>query len=118
MKLPNTKTLLASCLISAAMISGAAFAQTATPTDVPGHPSVNEVNQRLDNQQNRIQNGVADGQINAKQEARDEKHDANIAQRESTDEAKHGGHLTKAEDRHLNKSLNRNSSRIHRQRTK
>jgi len=118
MKLPNTKTLLASCLISAATISGATFAQTATPTDVPGHPRVNEVNQRLDNQQNRIQNGVADGQINAKQEARDEKHDANIAQRESTDEAKHGGHLTKAEDRHLNKSLNRNSSRIHRQRTK
>jgi hypothetical protein len=85
---------------------------------VPGHPRVNEVDQRLDNQQNRIQKGVADGQINAKQEARDEKHDSNIAERESADEAKNGGHLTKAEDKHLNKSLNKNSARIHRQRTK
>ena len=99
----------------AALASAAASAQT-SPTDIPGHPRVNEVNQRLDNQQNRIQNGVADGQVNAKQEARDEKHDANIAQRESKDEAKNGGHLTKTEQRHLNKSLNKNSGRIHRQR--
>jgi Skp family chaperone for outer membrane proteins len=108
--------------VSAIAVSSATFAQTTpaaapAPTDIPGHPRVNEVNQRLDNQQQRIQNGVADGQINAKQEARDESHDANIAQRESRDEAEHGGHLTKAEQRHLNKSLNKNSGRIHKQRT-
>jgi hypothetical protein len=33
--------------------------------------------------------------------ARDETHDANIAQRESIDEAKHGGHLTKSEQINL-----------------
>ncbi|MET3653309.1 hypothetical protein [Dyella japonica] len=99
----------------AAFASAAAMAQTST--DVPGHPRVNEVNQRLDNQQNRIQNGVADGQMNAKQAARDEKQDANIAQRESHDEAEHGGHLTKQEQRNLNKSLNHDSNRIHKQRT-
>jgi len=101
--------------MAAAFTSAAAMAQTST--DVPGHPRVNEVNQRLDNQQNRIQNGVADGQINAKQAARDEKQDANIAQRESRDEAEHGGHLTKQEDKNLNKSLNHDSKRIHKQRT-
>lgn len=100
----------------AAFASAAAMAQTST-TDVPGHPRVNEVNQRLDNQQNRIQNGVADGQMNAKQAARDEKQDANIAQRESRDEAEHGGHLTKQEQKNLNKSLNHDSNRIHKQRT-
>jgi len=99
----------------AAFASTAAMAQTST--DVPGHPRVNEVNQRLDNQQNRIQNGVADGQMNAKQAARDEKQDANIAQRESRDEAEHGGHLTKQEQKNLNKSLNHDSNRIHKQRT-
>lgn len=106
-------------IVSAIAVSGAALAQTSqpAPTDIPGHPRVDEVNQRLDNQQNRIQKGVADGQINAKQEARDESHDANVAQRESRDEAEHGGHLTKAEQKHLNKSLNKNSSRIHKQRT-
>ncbi|MEO8986497.1 MAG: hypothetical protein ABI293_00570 [Rhodanobacter sp.] len=93
------------------------MAQSATPDQtVPGHGRINEVNKRLDNQQNRIQNGVAKGQVNAKQEAHDEKHDANIAQRESADEAKHNGHLTKGEKHHLNKSENRNSRHIRHQR--
>jgi len=103
-------------VISAAFASGAAIAQTTPQTDVPGHPRVNEVNQRLQNQQNRIQHGVADGQVNAKQEARDEKQDSHIAQRESADEAKHNGHLTKKEQKNLNKSENQDSHRIHRQR--
>ncbi|WP_238481189.1 hypothetical protein [Dyella telluris] len=101
----------------AAFASAGAMAQAATTTDIPGHPRVSEVNQRLDNQQNRIQAGVADGQLNAKQAARDEKQDSNIAARESRDEAEHGGHLTKQEDKNLNKSLNHDSKRIHKQRT-
>jgi hypothetical protein len=109
--------LIAATVLSIASLSGAAFAQATSP-DVPGHPRVNEVNQRLANQQNRINAGVADGQINGKQAARDESHDANIARRESVDEAKNGGHLTKNEQSNLNKSENKNSARIHRQRTK
>jgi len=96
--------------------AGASAAQDATP--VPGHPRVNEVNQRLDNQQQRIANGEANGTMNGAQAARDEKQDANIAQRESRDEAKNGGHLTKKEQGNLNKSLNHDSRRIHRQKTK
>jgi len=111
-----SRVTLVSLVISAAALSGSAIAQSADPAPVPGHPRVNEVNQRLDNQQDRIQKGVADGQINAKQEARDEKRDANIAQRESTDEAKNGGHLTKKEQKNLNKSLNKDSAHIHNQR--
>ena len=53
--------------------------------------------------------------MTGKQAARDEAHDANIAKRESVDEAKHNGHLTKGETRRLNRSENRNSSRIYRQ---
>ncbi|MEO7051736.1 MAG: hypothetical protein ABI128_08730 [Rhodanobacter sp.] len=117
----NTKSMIRSsvigCMLVAALASGAVMAQSAAPDQtVPGHGRINEVNHRLDNQQNRIQNGVAKGQINAKQEARDEKHDANIAQRESADEARHNGHLTKNEKHHLNKSENRNSRHIRRQR--
>lgn len=96
-----------------ALASGSAMAQD---TAVPGHPRVNEVNNRLSNQQNRTQAGIADGQIGAKQAGRDEKQDANIAQRESADEAKHNGHLTRKEDRNLNKSENHDSQRIRRQR--
>ncbi len=99
-------------LAFSALAAGTAMAQD---TSVPGHPRVNEVNQRLSNQQSRIQSGEANGTINGKQAARDEKQDANIAQRESADEAKHNGHLTKGVDRRLNKSENHDSRRIRRQ---
>jgi hypothetical protein len=38
----------------------------------PGHPRINEVQQRIDNQQSRVDRGVSDGQINAKQAAHDD----------------------------------------------
>jgi hypothetical protein len=102
--------------LTAAAALACGVAQAAPQTEVPGHPRVNEVNNRLENQQDRIQKGVANGTITATQAAHDETRDANIAQRESADEAKHNGHLTKAEDRNLNKAENHNSRHIHRQR--
>jgi hypothetical protein len=99
-------------LVCAALMSAQAMAQTDA---VPDHPRENEVNQRLDNQQGRIDQGLANGTMNGKQAARDERHDENIAQREAVDESKHNGHITKAEQSRLNKSENRNSKRIYRQ---
>jgi hypothetical protein len=99
-------------LMCAALIATQSMAQTAP---VPDHPRENEVNQRLDNQQARIDQGLAKGTMTGQQAARDEKHDANIAQREAVDESKHNGHITKAEQRRLNKSENKNSKRIYRQ---
>jgi hypothetical protein len=104
------KNLQAAVLCCAGFGSSLAMAQ-----DVPDHPRVNEVNQRLDNQQARINQGVANGTMTEKQAAHDEAHDTNIAKRESVDEAKHDGHLTKGEQNRLNKSENRNSKRIYRQ---
>ncbi len=99
-------------LVCATMLSTRSMAQTAP---VPDHPRENEVNQRLDNQQARIDQGLAKGTMTGREAARDEKHDANIAQREAVDESKHNGHITKAEQNRLNRSENRNSRRIHRQ---
>lgn len=113
----SMKTIVRLALLAlvapAALSVGAAQAQS---TDVPGHPRVNEVNQRIDNQQQRIDAGVANGTITPTQAARDERHDTNIAQRASAAEARHGGHLTAAETRRLNRAENRNSRAIHRQR--
>jgi len=109
------------CFSMIGLAAAATIASSVAMADdpkVPDHPRVNEVNQRLDNQQNRIQNGVASGKLNAKQAARDEKQDSNIAQRESADEAKHNGHLTKGEQHRLNKSENHDSRRIHDQKDK
>lgn len=111
----TSKVALFALALGAAAVSGQSMAQAAPQTDVPGHPRVNEVNNRLDNQQNRIDKGVANGTMTQKQAARDETHDANIARRESVDEAKHNGHLTKAEQKNLNRSENRNSGHIYKQ---
>jgi hypothetical protein len=109
----TTKYLSAAAICCISLAASLATAQT-----VPDHPRVNEVNQRLDNQQSRINQGLANGTMTNKEAARDEKHDANIAKRESVDEAKHNGHLTKGEQNRLNRSENRNSRRIYRQKHK
>lgn len=106
----KSKSLILIGLCSTALGASVGMAQT-----VPDHPRVNEVNQRLDNQQARINQGVANGTMTGKQAARDEAHDANIAKRESVDEAKHNGHLTKGEQNRLNRSENKNSRRIYKQ---
>jgi hypothetical protein len=106
----KSRGLILATLSCMALGSSLAVAQTA-----PDHPRVNEVNQRLDNQQARINQGLANGTMTGKQAARDEAHDANIAKRESVDEAKHNGHLTKGEQNRLNKSENKNSRRIYKQ---
>jgi hypothetical protein len=106
----KSKALVLATLSCAVFGSSLGMAQT-----VPDHPRVNEVNQRLDNQQARINQGLANGTMTGKQAARDEAHDANIAKRESVDEAKHNGHLTKGEQSRLNKSENKNSRRIYNQ---
>ena len=106
----STAVTLAALLCSA----GSVFAQT---TPDPGHPRINEVQQRIDNQENRVDRGISDGQINAKQAAHD---DAKLAREQNSlnrDEAKNGGHITKGEQRNLNKRLNKGSRQIHRQRT-
>ncbi|MBD8872045.1 hypothetical protein [Rhodanobacter sp. DHB23] len=111
----KSKIALFGLAIGAAMLCGQAVAQTAPQTDVPGHPRVNEVNNRLNNQQKRIDNGLKNGTMTQAQAARDETHDANIARRESVDQAKHNGHLTKQEKKNLNHSENSNSRHIYKQ---
>lgn len=99
------------------LIACTAFASaSAMAAAVPGHPRVNEVNQRIDHQQARTAKGVAEGTITPRQAANDARRETNIAQRESAAEARHHGHLTRAETRRLNRAENRNSRAIHRQR--
>lgn len=108
-------TVKSPSLIFAGLCCAVLGAPLAKAQTVPDHPRVNEVNQRLDNQQARINRGLSNGTMSGKQAARDEAHDANIAKRESADEARHNGHLTRGEQRRLNRSENRNSRHIYRQ---
>jgi hypothetical protein len=86
------------------------------PTNIPGHPRVNEVDQRDNNQEKRIQQGEADGQLSKGQAARDQNRLNHEEAQQQKQEAAHGGHLTKGELHHDNKEMNHSSRKIHRQR--
>ena len=116
------KNMLSSSLLivaAAGLLSlGSASAQTATTSGSgpgvvdPGHPRVNEVNQREENQQQRIGNGVKNGTLNSRQTARLERRETSVQNRERADMAKNNGHLTKGEQRGINRQQNRISRSI------
>jgi hypothetical protein len=84
----------------------------------PGHPRVNQVNRREGRQQQRIANGVKNGTLKPRQTARLENREANLQNREQRDMAKNNGHLTKPEQRGLNRQENRISRSIARDKAK
>jgi hypothetical protein len=102
------------------MVAGTAAAQTATTTSGagpgvvdPGHPRVNQVNGREQNQQNRIGNGIKNGKLNSQQATNLEKRETSVQKREQKDMAQHNGHLTKAEQKGINRQQNRISKSIY-----
>ena len=117
-----TNKLTQSLFILAAsglMFVGAAAAQQdntsgAGPGKVdPGHPRVNQVNRREQNQQNRIANGVKSGQLTSGETRRLERGEQRLQNNEKKDMAKDNGHLTKQDQRHLNHEANHMSKRIY-----
>ena len=115
-----TKSLLV-LAVGGLMFVGAAAAQTqdsntsaAGPGQVdPGHPRVNEVNAREQNQQDRIANGLKNDTMTPGQAAHVENREQHIENQEKADMAAHNGHLTKGEQRQLNKEQNRTSKQIY-----
>ncbi len=117
-KITKSLVLLA---VAGLMLTGAAAAQSTNNTTSgagtgvvdPGHPRVNEVNQRQQNQQNRIANGEKNGTLNSKQASNLEKRETAVQNREKKDMAEHNGHLTKAEQNGINRQQNRISNSIY-----
>jgi hypothetical protein len=115
-KTSNSLLILA---IGGLMFTASAIAQTATPSGAgpgvvdPGHPRVNQVNGRETRQQNRIANGVKNGSLTPKETSNLEKREANVEKREQKDMAEHNGHLTKAEQKGINRQQNRISKSIY-----
>jgi hypothetical protein len=79
----------------------------------PGHPRVNEVNGREEDQQQRITQGAGSGSLTAQQDARLERGEQRIQNQETADMSKNGGNLTAAEQLRLNREQNRESGRIY-----
>jgi hypothetical protein len=112
--------MLAVLAVGGLMCVGSAAAQSVTANTSgagpgvkdPGHPRVNQVNRREANQQKRIGKGVANGTLTSKQATHLEKRETAVQNREAADMAKHNGHLTKAEQRGINRQQNRISHSI------
>jgi Skp family chaperone for outer membrane proteins len=114
-----TSSLLVLAVGGLMFVSSAAAQTTTTISGAgpgvvdPGHPRVNEVNQREENQQKRIANGINNGSLNAHETANLERREASVQKQEQADMAKHNGHLTKSEQRQLNRRQDRISHSIY-----
>jgi len=72
------------------------------------------IDQRKENQQDRIAQGVKSGQLTAGETAHLEKQEAAINHEEKAMRAQDNGHLTKADRKLINQQQNQESKRIYR----
>lgn len=77
------------------------------------HPRRAQVNNRLLNQNARIDRGVADGQLTHGQAKAMRADDHAIRAEERADASVNGGHITRGEQRQLNRQENADSRAIH-----
>jgi hypothetical protein len=98
-------------LASTLFIAPAAMIAQTTPT--PGANDYN-INQRKVDQQDRIANGVKNGQLTAGQTARLEHQEAGINREERGMRAQDNGHLTRQDRQTIHAQQNQESRRIYR----
>ena len=100
--------------------TGVAYAKgPGNPTGGPNskfakeHPRRNEVNKRVDNQRERINEGERTGKLTPEQAHQLRANDHAIKEQEHAEVKANGGHLSKGEQRQLNQEENANSKMIH-----
>ena len=99
MKINSVKCVAVAALVGAALLPLAANADS--------------INQRLQDQHQRIHQGVMSGQLTRGEQYRLNRRDARIHAQEHLDRRFNGGHLTYGERRNLQGDLNRSSSRVY-----
>jgi hypothetical protein len=103
----NTRIALCSAALVAMMLPAAA--QT---SNTPANPPAT-INQRKENQQDRIANGVASGQLTAGETANLEKKESNLNKEEKLMRSEDNGKLTGADRKVLNQQQNQLSNQIY-----
>lgn len=96
-------------VFSLAVLSSNAMAETQWQKH---HPRRAEVNSRLANQNRRIHQEVKEGEMSKQEAAKLHKDDHQIRQEERDMASQNGGHITKTEQRVLNKQENAVSRQI------
>ena len=103
--------------VSVALLSAVAAATIGSAFAAEGewsrnHPRREQVNERLENQDKRINKEVKEGEINKAQAARLHKEDHQIRREERDMASQNGGHITRQEQRTLNQQENAVSRQI------
>jgi len=108
-------TKMAGLVVTAGFImcAGLPSAHAGETTWQKNHPRRAEVNQRLANQNRRINQGVKNGTLTKSEAGQLHKEDGQIRQEERDMASQNGGHITKQEQRTLNQQENKVSRQIH-----
>jgi len=99
--------------VAALIASGPAFAQQSQPQTQPNQPAPT-VNDRRENQQDRIANGIDSGQLTAGETKNLEGREANLNREIRDDRTANGGKLTQQERQQINHQQNNLSRSIYR----
>jgi phosphate-selective porin len=111
----NATTTLA--MAFTAMLCGAAASAQTTAPPAPTAPAAPPtINQRLENQKDRIQAGTKDDELTKGERTRLRADDAAIRAKERVDRKANGGKLTKGEKKQIRRQVNRTSRKIYRAR--
>ena len=107
---PTRKTVTA--LLISISLAGAATTALADTTWEQNHPRRDQVNDRLANQNKRINKEVAEGEMSKGQAAKLHKDDRQIRREERMMASQNHGHITKQEQKTLNQQENAVSQKI------
>jgi len=107
----HTKITLLSAILATLILPAAA--QNQTPAPVPPGNQPPTINQRKENQQDRIANGVQSGELTAGETRNLERKESNLNQEERDMRKLDNGHLTGADRTTLNQQQNQLSNQIY-----
>jgi len=112
MKTANLKKFVVIAVLSAFVAGTAGSVMAAEGQWAKNHPRRDQVNDRLENQNKRINQEVKEGEITKGQAAKLHRRDRQIRREERAMASQNGGHITKQEQRTLNQQENAVSRQI------
>ena len=108
------KRYLIHAVAGTALVVGAAWAQSSTQTPAPGSTAAEAQrhSDRMENQKDRIQQGVKSGQLTPQQAHQLGRQEGRLNAEASKMKAKNGGQLSDKQEARLHRQTNRQSRRI------
>jgi hypothetical protein len=104
------KRYILSALAGGTLMLGTAFAQAPSPGSTQAEGEHHAA--RVENQKDRIKDGVEDGQLTKKQARRLGREEGAINAEARRMKAKNGGQLTERQEKRIHRQMNRESRRI------